>query len=143
MIVVDASVFVKLLKDEAESVEARALVDHMMEVGVGLAAPSIAIYETLTAALHVDVPLTVVGDMFDRFRALGLSIEEPTSHELGKAEEISRMSAPGGGRPALFDSIYHAMAIERGGTFVTADMKHLAKTKHLGCAVALADWRPA
>jgi len=54
-----------------------------------------------------------------------------------------RSKAPGGGYAVLFESIYHAMAIERGGTFVTAEKRHLAKAGHFGSVVLLADWSPA
>jgi len=34
------------------------------------------------------------------------------------------------------------MAIERGGTFVTADRKHVEKTRAFGSVQLLSDWRP-
>lgn len=142
MIVVDASVFVKLLKQEEGSEAARDLVDRMVEQGQGYLAPSIVLYEALSAALHVELPLTVVGQLFDQFRELGLTIEEPTIQDLVTAEKIATSAAPDKGHPTLFDSIYHAMAIERGGTFVTADQRHFAKTKQIGSVVLLADWQP-
>ncbi|ANT48800.1 type II toxin-antitoxin system VapC family toxin [Mesorhizobium amorphae] len=142
MIVVDASVFVKLLKQEEDSKAARDLTDRMLEEGQGYLAPSIALYETLSAALHVELPLATVGQLFEQFRELGLAIEDPTVEELATAEKIATSSKGGNGYPTLFDSIYHAMAIERGGTFVTADQRHFAKTKEFGSVVLLADWKP-
>lgn len=142
MIVVDASVFVKLLKQEEDSKIARDLVDRMLEEGQGYLAPSIVLYEALSAALHVELPLAVVGQLFDQFRELGLTIEEPTIQDLATAERIATSVAADKGHPTLFDSIYHAMAIERGGTFVTADQRHFAKAKQFGSVVLLADWKP-
>ncbi|WFP64405.1 type II toxin-antitoxin system VapC family toxin [Mesorhizobium sp. WSM4904] len=141
MIVVDASVFVKLFKQEDDSEAARSLVDHMLEQGQGFLAPSVVLYEALSAALHVELPLTVIGQLFDQFRELGLVIEEPTTQDLATAEKIATSAAPGNGYPTLFDSIYHAMALERGGTFVTADQRHVAKAAQFGSVVLLADWR--
>jgi predicted nucleic acid-binding protein len=144
VIVVDASVFVKLFKDEEDSALARSLVDRMLEhrEDEGYLAPSIVLYESLSAALHVELPLDKVGSLFNGFREFGLAIEDPTAAELALAEKIARSEAPGGGYPALFDSIYHAMAIERGGTFITADERHFRKAKQFGGVVLLADWRP-
>jgi predicted nucleic acid-binding protein len=142
VIVIDASIFVKLLKDEDDSDHARSFVDHMLAKGDGYLTPSLVLYETLSASLHVGVPLTTVGSLFEEFRALGLVIEEPNQADLTLAEAIARTQSPGGGYPTLFDSLYHAMAIERGGIFVTADARHVAKTARFGHATLLADWRP-
>ena len=86
--------------------------------------------------------LDKLGSLFNEFRELGLAIEEPTAVELALAEKIARSAAPGGGYPTLFDSIYHAMAIERSGVFVTADKRHFAIAKQFGNVVMSADWKP-
>jgi predicted nucleic acid-binding protein len=143
MIVVDASVFVKLFKQEEDTEVARSLIDHMLDRGEGYVAPSIVLYESLSAALHVELPLDKVGLLFNGFRELGLTLEEPTTAELALAEKIARSRAPSGGYPALFDSIYHAMAIERDGLFVTADQRHISKASQFGHVVLLTDWKPA
>lgn len=143
MIVVDASIFVKLFKQEEGSEQARALMDHLLEGGTPFLAPTIVLYETLSAALHVGYPFAKIHELFDRLDALGLSIEQPAGNELVLAEKIATSAAPGGGYPTLFDSIYHAMAISRGGTFVTADTRHLGKAGHLGAVALLADWQAA
>jgi predicted nucleic acid-binding protein len=142
VIVVDASVFVKLFKEEEDSALARLFVDRMLERGEGYAAPSIVLYESLAAALHVELPLDRVGSLFGGFRDFGLIVEDPTAAELALAEKIARSEAPGGGYPALFDSIYHAMAIQRGGTFITADERHFRKAKQFGSVTLLTDWQP-
>jgi predicted nucleic acid-binding protein len=143
MIVVDASVFVKLLKQEEDSDLARSFIDQLLDRGQDYLAPSIVLYEALSAALHIELPLESVGSLFQGFRELGLMIEDPTSEELALAEKIARSEAPGGGYPALFDSIYHAIAIERGGTFITADRRHVTKAGKFGSITLLADWKPS
>lgn len=142
MIVVDASVFVKLLKEEDDSDQARSFIDHMLAKGEGYLSPSIVLYESLSAALHVEVPLDAVGNIFEEFRTLGLVIEEPSQADLKFAETIARTQSPIGGYPTLFDNIYHAMAIQRDGMFVTADARHVAKAGQFGHPMLLADWRP-
>ncbi|MER9328110.1 VapC toxin family PIN domain ribonuclease [Mesorhizobium sp. M0488] len=117
------------------------MIDHMVDQGQGYLAPSVVLYEALSAALHVELPLATVGQLFDQFRELGLAIEEPTAQDLATAEKIATSAVPGNGYPTLFDSIYHAMAIERGATFVTADQRHFAKASQFGSVVLLKDWR--
>lgn len=41
----------------------------------------------------------------------------------------------------LFDTLYHAVALEHGVTLVTADRRYLGAAKRLGRIVHLADWR--
>lgn len=40
----------------------------------------------------------------------------------------------------LFDTLYHALALERDGTLVTADDRYLRKAAKHGNVMALADW---
>jgi predicted nucleic acid-binding protein len=41
----------------------------------------------------------------------------------------------------LFDTLYHAVALEEGAMLVTADDAYLMKAKSLGGIVSLADFR--
>ncbi len=142
MIVVDASVFVKLFKDEEGSLQARAIIDHLLQRQEGFLSPSIVLYEALSAALHIEQPFGTVGELFDRLCDVGLQIRQPTSDELVLAEKIAKTEAPGGGYPTLFDSIYHALAIQTGGALVTADQRHVTKASHFGSVILLSDWKP-
>jgi predicted nucleic acid-binding protein len=40
----------------------------------------------------------------------------------------------------LFDTMYHAVALERGGVLVTADGRYARKARHLGSVVELRHW---
>ena len=142
MIVLDASVFAKLLLDEPDRSEAMSLIEHALASREELIAPSLIVYETLSIALRHGVPFGEAMDLLGRLRASGLTVEEPTIGELTRAEKIATAGHAKSGYPALEDSIYHAMAIERGGTFVTADQRHVAKTKQFGNVVLLNDWKP-
>ncbi len=55
MIVVDASVFNKLFLNEPDKPEAIALFRHALESGQQIVAPSLLLYEALSAALHYGV----------------------------------------------------------------------------------------
>jgi predicted nucleic acid-binding protein len=142
MLVVDASVLIKLLRAEVDSHMARTMFDALMERAEPFLAPSIVLYELLSNALHFERPFAEVADLISELQLLGLSVEEPTKADLRRAQAICTVRAAVGGYPTLIDSIYHAMAIERRGIFVTADAKHIAKTAHLGHVTLLADWRP-
>lgn len=75
-------------------------------------------------------------------RRSGFRLIHPSFRELQLAETIARHGQDAQANPPqLRDSIYHAMAIERGGTFITADRKHIEKTRYLGHAIALSEWR--
>jgi predicted nucleic acid-binding protein len=143
MFVIDASVFVKLFKVEDDSHLARSFIDTLVRQREPFLAPSIAVYEALASAMHVQRPFSDVLDVFDELRLLGLLLEEPGKAELTRAEMIATTRSPIGGYPTRFDSIYHAMANERGATFITADRRHVEKTRNFGGVLLLADWKPA
>ena len=140
MIVIDASVFGKLILDEPDSAEAQALVAYGLAEG-GLIAPSLLLYETLSIALCKGVSFRAAYDLLQTIRDAGLELFEPTAGEIMKAEEMATTGTKAAGYPDFADSIYHAMAISRGGVFVTADRRHTAKTSTFGSIVLLADWR--
>jgi len=142
MFVIDASIFIKLFKAEDDSHLARSFFDSLIRSREQFLAPSIAVYEALAHAMHVRRPFSDVLDIFDELQPLGLLLQEPGKAELTRAETIATTRSPIGGYPTLFDSIYHAMAIERNGTFITADRRHAEKTRNFGSVLLLADWRP-
>lgn len=84
--------------------------------------------------------MPAVHDLFERLESVGFVTVTPTSQDIQLAERIAQTRAPGGGYPALFDSIYHAIAIRLGGTFVSADIKHIARCIGFGSIMSLADW---
>jgi predicted nucleic acid-binding protein len=142
-VVVDASVIIKIFKIESDTGRAKELIQWAVSTRTALLAPTLLPYEVLSAALHVGVRFADVQKLLFDLRVVSLHIEEPGATDLDIAERIATGSLPGGGYPSLNDSIYHAMAISRGIDFVTADLKHIRKTSHLGNVVSLADWRPA
>ena len=44
------------------------------------------------------------------------------------------------GFPTIYDSIYHALAIQLDAVFLTADKKHYAKAKEYGHIKLLSEW---
>ena len=142
MIIPDASVVGKLFLREEDSPVAEALIGHTISHNVKFVAPAVLLYEILSIAVRHSVPFELVLNLVDKLRSGGLDLQDPTSAELLTAEKITTSGHRKTGYPALYDSIFHAMAIERGGVFVTADRRHYAKTKQFGSVVLLADWQP-
>ncbi|WP_157016471.1 type II toxin-antitoxin system VapC family toxin [Mesorhizobium xinjiangense] len=142
MFVLDASLLVKLFRDENDSVLARSAIEHFAENATQMIAPTLVLYEVLSVALHYSVPFDVPMRLLNDLRQVGFLLLEPDFEELKQAERIATSRTPARGAPQLQDSIYHAMAIMRGGVFLTADERHFEKTKSLGCMTLLADWRP-
>jgi predicted nucleic acid-binding protein len=42
----------------------------------------------------------------------------------------------------LFDTLYHAVALERDATLVTADQRYLRRARNIGNVLSLAEWNP-
>jgi len=139
MIVVDASVFNKLFLDEPDRPEAIALFRYALENGLQILAPSLLLFEALSAALHYSVPFDVVHDLLSVQRSAGMRLLEPDRATILTAQKIATDGSPKAGYPSLQDAIYHAMAIELGAVLVTADKRHVAKTAHYGHVALLAD----
>ena len=142
MFILDASVLVKLFRTEDDSATARESVRLAIRRQRPLLAPSLVLYEMLTVALHYEISFEIPLMLLTDLRNVGFTLVEPTTEELLLAGQIASSRHNDRGHPQLEDSIYHAMAIERGGVFITADRKHIEKTAHLVHIALLADWRP-
>jgi len=142
LLVIDASVFCKLFLDEPDRPQAQALFRHAIENDVHLMSPSLLLYEALSVALHYEVPFEAIHTLLDAQRAAGMRLVEPDRAVLLRAEEIATSGDTRSGHPALQDAIYHALALEMGGTLVTADRKYVGKAEEFGEVVLLEDWAP-
>lgn len=141
-VVLDASILVKLFRREEDSGIAKAAITGWAERRQPLLAPHLVVYEVLSVALHYEVPFDIPLGLIADMQRGGFRLVHPSSRELLRAESIARHRPATQARPPqLRDSIYHAMAIERAGTFVTADARHVEKTRHLGHVLALSEWR--
>lgn len=139
-LVIDASVFNKLFLEESDRPVAQALFRAAIEQNVPRLAPQLLLYEALSAALHYGTSFEAVLTLLNAQRDAGMRLLEPSGTVLTLAHEIATSGHPKSGHPGLDDSIYHALAIENGSVFVTADRKHLTKAKGFGHAVHLTDW---
>ena len=75
-----------------------------------------------------------VDDIFDA--ALDLP-EQPASSYLNGIFKVMRAH-----NVTFYDAAYHALAISRGGTMLTADRRYCRKCSGSGHLASIADWRP-
>jgi len=140
-LVIDASVFNKLFLKEDDTPDAQAFLTAAITARAPLIAPTLLRLEMCKVALHYGVAFSVPLGILNVHIAAGLELIDPSDVIWEQAETLSHHGHDKSGYPSLEDSLYHALAIRAGGTFVTADTRHLAKTvADFGHAVALRDW---
>lgn len=138
MLVADASVAVKWFLPEP-TVEthvdrAVALLQAVRDGRVDLVEPPHWLAEIVAVATRLDpgvVPALV--DLLD-------AMEIPVATEAAVLKRAAELSTAL--EHHVFDTLYHAVALERDATLVTADLRYARKARHVGGIVALADWRP-
>jgi predicted nucleic acid-binding protein len=135
--VIDASVVVKWLFPESEAEgnteEALALLAAIQTGIIDLLQPphwlaEVAAVVTRLRPASADASL----DLLD-------AMEFPVADDLATLKRASQMARDLNHH--LFDTLYHAVALEHGGTLVSADDRYLRKAKSMGRIVALASWQ--
>ncbi|MCI0519018.1 MAG: type II toxin-antitoxin system VapC family toxin [Chloroflexi bacterium] len=136
--VLDASVIVKWLfadPDREElTTEATVLMNAVVEGRIAAMQPPHWLAE-VGAVLARATPRTAEHDII---MLCGLNLEvmdEPQVMQRACRLSISL-------NQHLFDTLYHAVALEQGATLISADRHYYRKAHHLGQIVYLADWQP-
>ena len=140
IIIVDANIAVKVLHDEPDSEQAKEFFKSCAEENARLLVPEHFIYELVNVCQRVGVEVERVLEFYD---ALNNSILTPVTPQKSVwllAEKIAKDGHPQSGFPSIYDSIYHALAIEVGGVFTTADKRHHSKTQRYGSILLLEEW---
>ena len=140
VIVLDANVAVKMLHAEPDTKQARAFFQACAERDVKLLVPEHFLYEIVNVCQRVNVGANEVLEFYDILKATILTIVSPSRDTWLRAEKIAQDGHPSSGFPSIYDSIYHAMALDEGGVFVTADKRHVAKTRQYGGVILLNEW---
>lgn len=135
-LVVDASVAVKwVLPDpaiESDTDRATALLNAFRENRLELVQPPHWLAEV--AAVISRLRPEFANEAVDLLDALELAVEADAAI-YKRASRIARQFDH-----HLFDTLYHALALERGAVLVTADDRYLRKAGALGGIVSLGDW---
>ena len=141
LFVVDANVFAKLFIEEPDSGQARAFLKHCVENETPLLAPSLFTYEILQIAAYYGYPLPKALDIINDYKAFSLNIVELNVEQWKIAGTMTQSGHQQTGFPSLYDSCYHALAVENNCLFLTADKRHAAKTESFGHLQLLKDWQ--
>lgn len=137
LVVPDASVLLKWAlrsQDEEDAETALAVKTAWLEQSIILAVPTLWAYE-VGNVLGLKQP-AAAGALMAAMIDLGLP-EAPVSAYVPVIFRLMRDH-----RVTFYDAAYHALAIERGGTMVTADRRYVARARPAGHLMALPAWRP-
>ena len=136
-LVVDASVAVKwFVPDslrEPDADRAAALLRAIRDGQVNLLQPPHWLAEV--AAVITRLRPKIADDAIDLLDAMELE----TSADAGLYKRASQLATQLDQH--LFDTLYHALALENDALLVTSDGRYLRKARTLGRVVALADWQ--
>jgi predicted nucleic acid-binding protein len=135
VIVPDASVILKWVlptEQENDSEVALELRDRAIEKKIQIIVPGLWLYEVGNTLCRL-IPKRS-HEILQNLIAFGLKEAPMTLPWLKKIHELTQKHAV-----TFYDAAYHALAIIEKGTFVTADLKYLAKTKESGHIKSLAD----
>ncbi len=142
-LVIDSNIGAKLFTQETDSQKAVDLFEAGVKKQFSLIVPELFKYEIASIAYYKRIPLEPVLHLFDEQIDRILNYVKPSTRAWLKAQEIAQDGNHKSGFPSMYDSIYHAMAIELDGVFITADKKHYEKTKQYGHILLLEKWNQA
>lgn len=131
-VVLDANVYIKLFKKEADSQQAINLLNRLVREVIPIVTPSIAVSETITTCEVNKQDITDVCDFFCALYDSNISFVEMDDKLIKKTLDITSHGHYKSGFPTFNDSLYQAVAIQESALFITADKRHYEKTKHLG-----------
>ena len=131
-VVLDASIYVKIFKNETDSKQAIDLVDDLIRSHAQMIEPSIAISETITICEASKQNIDKACDFFSALIDNVIHVVEVDDSLVRQSCEITKIGHDKSGYPTFNDCLYHAIAIRENALFITADKRHYEKTKHLG-----------
>jgi len=139
IVVLDASVILKwMLEDpdrEPDTGKALVLVESVAGGTLQVLQPVHWLAEVAAVAARV-VPDTAVRDV-----GMLAALELPTTDSPNVIQRATALAIDT--RKHLFDTLYHAVALEHEETLlVTADYRYYETTQHYGAIRALRDWEP-
>ena len=136
-LVIDASVVVKwVLNEPAMEPDSAAAFSLLQAVEAGhhrIFEPPHWIGEVLAVIARKSIPL--VSAAIAQLRAIGPEIVADDATYLRAAELSHRLNHH------MFDTLYHAVALERGATLVTADERYFKVAEPEGAIVRLQDFK--
>jgi len=141
MIVIDSNVLAKLFSQESDSATALAALSHFAETETPVIVPTLFPYELAQIARYHGFPVPDALALLEAQLSHNWQLVAPQGRHWQKAEAISHYGHEKSGYPALYDAIYHALAILSESVFLTADQKYYRKARQFGHILLLADWQ--
>ncbi len=138
--VADANLVIKLLVKESDTDQAKAFFADCNTRPARVFVPDHFIYEVINVAHRLGVDAGKAFDLFDAMRGNFLTVVSPTRSLWKQAQAIAQDGHPKSGYASIYDSIYHALAIDLKGLFITADKRHKAKAAQYGRLMLLSEW---
>ena len=139
-LIIDSNIGAKLFTQEDDSQQVVDLFSAGVLHDYTFIAPELFKYEIASIAFRKRLPLEPILDFFDEQVDKVITYIKPSTLTWLKAEEIAKSGNDKSGFPAMYDSIYQALAIEHNGLFITADKKHYIKAKKYGHIMLLSEW---
>ena len=134
-IVLDTSVLYKLYVGTIESARAEEIVSAVMAGRLEAHVPTLVRYElssALTQGLDAVADAEVHLRHFDELLFYGpITEHEPDLDRLLAANKLAFLDTHSKGHISSYDACFHALAIELGAIFVTADRAHIRRTENL------------
>lgn len=142
IIVWDSNIFAKLLFDEYDSAIARDFISACIESeDIKVIVPELFTYELANITQYYDGDVSQTIAAIEALLSSNMISVSPNLEAWVLAEKIVCSGHKKSGYPSMYDSIYHALAIQSDGVFVTADKKHFAKSKDFQHICLLQDWQ--
>ncbi|MBL4746211.1 MAG: type II toxin-antitoxin system VapC family toxin [Flavobacteriaceae bacterium] len=141
IVVPDSNIFAKLLFQEGDSYVAKGFFEYCVINNITLVVPELFIYEIMSITQYYKGDMKKSISHIEAHKGVNLIISSPSLAMWQTAQKISNAGHSKSGYPSMYDSIYHALAIEGKGTFITADKRHFSKTENQGHICLLENWK--
>ncbi len=135
--IIDASIVIKWLVHEKEGLDfAINLLDDFLKKKIHISIP-IFIHWEINNFLGRSLDLRSAIEKYSHFKLLKLEENHLSINATIKAFAIMKKFR----KVSFYDASYHALAIENGGIFITADKNYYEKTKKIGSLMLLENYR--
>jgi len=125
---------------ESDRQEAIELITELSKRNTQVLVPSLFLYEVLSIAAISSFSIQSTYALIKQYQSANLSLVELDQPAILKAIEICEQGHEKSGFPSFYDASYPALAITHECQFITADKRHIAKTKEFGHVTLLSDW---
>lgn len=142
-IVPDSNIFIKLLVPEHDAEQAFQFCHACLEQNIRFIVPELFRYEVTQVAYSKGCAITTIIELLQSYEDNGLICQPPKPPTWIRAGQMIDAAHPKSGYPSMYDTIYHALAIEKKTVFITADKRHYEKCKSFGHIALLHDWQDA